>query len=356
MSLIDSIGSSSMFEDTSTPYVPSHADAAPRLEIVPKKLNYIFQSDRIALSFSRLQTLRICPRMFQCRELCGQGSYTPTIHTAYGHAFAAGVQELFRSGSLTKAFMAALEAWDYPYFSDPWGKAHNKSFNYAVASIQTWYETIFPQLADDYQIAVLNNHAAIELFVYLEVGIGYDYQIHIDIILERKSNGALTVFEIKTSGMPQQRANWENSIQTLGYYTEVATIAAMEGRYVDPDIVYIVQQVGKLGNTAENNGFYTFIFSKGEHAATEFMMDLATQTAIIELYIENGYFPKYGHSCVQFGKPCQFFGTCDSIPLLAREQSQSQNYENSDLTAADYVLTFESIITTLDGNPNGTTT
>ena len=334
--------------DSDTVYVPDHTHGEIPLDIQPKKLNYIFEPDKISLSFSRLQTLRTCPRKFLCRELLGQGSYEPTIHTAYGHSFAAGVQELFRSGSLARAFLAVLEAWDYNYFTDPWGKQSSKSIYYAIASVQQWYYSVFSQLQTEYVIAQLQGKPAVELFVYLAVGDSYNYQIHIDLVLEHIETGNLTVCEIKTSGMPQQRANWENSIQTLGYYTEIAAIAAMENRTISPEIMYIVQQTGKLGDSAANHGFYTFLFAKDSSAPAEFMLDLATQTAILETYLENDYFPKYGHNCVTFGRPCQYFGLCDDIAALPRSASSAQHYEHNNLTSADYVLSFESVVYLLE--------
>lgn len=355
--IIASIGSMAM-DAPDTPYIPPHTNGMVSLEIVPKKLNYIFTPDSMTLSFSRLQTLRTCPRMFLCKELVGSGSYKPSIDTAYGHAFAAGVQELLTSGNLSRAFLAAIEAWDYQYFTDPWGKKHNKSFWYAIASIHQWYYSVYLGLADDYEVATLGGRPAIELFVYLQVGAGYNYQIHIDVVLRSKVSGNLVVCEIKTSGMPQQRANWENSLQTLGYYTEIAAIAAKCGEQVEPEIMYIVQQVGKLGDVDANHGFFTFIFAKDRNATAEFMMDLATQTATLETYTGYGYFPKYGHNCVQFGRPCQFFGTCDSIAQMPRSSntSTSQHYEENDLTSADYVLTFESIVQLLGDSSDASTT
>lgn len=339
-------------EDIETAYIARHIEGEQPLAITPKKLNYIFEPNKIALSYSRLQTLRTCPRMFLCRELQGQGQYEPTLDTTYGHSFAAGVQELFRSGSLARALLAALEAWDFPYFTDPWGKKYNKSFWMCIASIRQWHTTVFPQLQDRYRIATFLGKPAIELFVYVAVGEGYSYQIHIDLILEDIESGAIVIVEIKTSGQTQQRANWENSLQTLGYYTAAAAIGKNENRKVEATILYIVQQVGKLGNMDEGEGFFIFEFAKEPTAVSDFMMDLATQTAILEVFIENGFFPKHGHNCVQYGKPCKYFGLCDSLPNLPANTAQGQHYENNDLTSADYVLTFDAIVDLLSESNN----
>lgn len=328
--------------------VASHITDEPWFEIHPKKLNYIFEPEKIALSFSRLQTLRNCPREFACKELGGQGSFQPSIHTAYGHAFGAGVQELFRSGSLHKAFLAALEAWDFPYFDDPWGSVKHKSFFHATASLEQWYYTVFPVLDEEFELAYFDGRPGIELFVYMAIGDTYSYQIHIDLVLQNRLTREFVVTEIKTSGMVQQRANWENSLQTLGYHTCINAISKQHGiQAVSPTILYIVQQTGKLGDPAADHGFYVFDFAKGDNAPAEFMMDLGAQISVIDLYLQHKYFPKYGHNCVRFGRPCPLFGVCDSMPTSGAS-ADVQHYENNDLTTADYVIDFESVVNILE--------
>jgi hypothetical protein len=334
---------------TSAPSVPrDFHDTA--LEIRPKKLNYIIEQSRIALSFSKLQTLRDCPRKFQCKELGSAGEYTPSIDTAYGHAFATGVQHLFiTEGDLPRAMLAALDAWDYPYFTDPWGQKADKSFWACINSLQRYHETQFPILHNEYGIAVLDGKPAVELFAYVKVGQGYSYQVHIDLVLQSRWTGALVVAELKTSGMMQQAANWQNSLQTLGYYTLLSAIAARAGLQVDAEIMYIVQQTGKLLKPEDNYGFHTFHFVKEQIAHGDFMQDLAMHCTILDLYIENAYFPKYGHNCVAYGRPCSYFGSCDHLPSRQHGavQTAAAHYEVQDLTSADYVLEFEEIVNLL---------
>lgn len=312
--------------------------------IVPKKLDYIIEPNIIALSYSKLQTLKTCPRMFLLKELLGSGSYQPSIDTAYGHAWAAGVQELFRSCSIHKAMLALIDAWDYAYFESPYGGKEAKSVWSCVMSLQLWYETQFNVLTEKYKLAIIGDMPAIELFVYMRAG-NFSYQVHIDLVLEDRFTGELVVTEIKTSGLPQQRANWENSSQTLGYYTFVKVIAAQQGKRVHPSILYIVQQTGKLFKFEDNNGFFLFPFVKGVETPVEFMQAVDCDIHMLETYIERKYFPKYGQNCVRWGRPCPYFGTCDSTIVSGKTEN---HYVNATLDDAHFVLEFDQIIDSLE--------
>ena len=77
----------------------------------PKRLGYVAQEGVIALSYSRLNTLYSCPRKFQLSELMGRKSFSPTMHTAFGHAYGAGVQTFLQyapSPPAAEAFMHDL--------------------------------------------------------------------------------------------------------------------------------------------------------------------------------------------------------------------------------------------------------
>jgi PD-(D/E)XK nuclease superfamily len=337
-SIIDAFGSFDFSTDT-----VAENNVTPN-GIVPKKLDYIIEPNIIALSYSKLQTAKTCPRMFLLKEMMGSGSYTPSIDTAYGHAWAAGVQELFRSESICKAMLALIDAWDYAYFESPYGDKAAKSMWSCIMSLQIWYETQFSVLTLKYKLAVLGNKPAIELFIYMRAG-QFSYQVHIDLVLEDRFTEELVVTEIKTSGLPQQRANWENSSQTLGYYTFIKAIAAGAKKSVHPQILYIVQQTGKLFKYEENNGFFLFPFVKSVETPVEFMQAVNCDIRTLELYIESQYFPKYGQNCVRFGKPCYYFGSCDDTLVAS---TPANHYLNATLEDADFVLEFEQILDLLE--------
>lgn len=310
---------------------------------VPKKLDYIFEPDVITLSFSKLEVFRRCPREFFHKELYRKGGYKPSLDTSYGHAFAAGVQKLFETeGNIYQAFLAAVEAWDYRYLEDPYNKTRPKpkSFWHCIYALMLWANEEFPILNAKYKLFP----TGIELFAYLRVNDSHSYQVHIDLVLQNRYNGNLTVTEIKTSGSIQSRAMWENSLQTRGYYTVIKAWAKQQNLEVEPEILYIVQQTGKLKKPEENYGFFKFFFEPTSDVPDDFMLDLAMQCATINLYIQNNYFPKDGKQCVRYGRECELFGICDESPDNLPDDSAYISME----TKPDISLTFEEIVRILE--------
>lgn len=314
---------------------------------IVKKLGYIYEPEKITLSYSRRQTLFSCPRKFLLKELNQQGTFSPTIDTSYGHAFAAGVQELFRSGDLARAYLAALSEWDFDDFEVPFANKKQKSFWACLASLQMFECSEFQMLSSEYKLATVEGKEGIELFVYMSVGPSFSYQIHIDLVLQRHDNGALVVAEIKTGGSPHLEASWSNSDQTLGYYTFLEFLSKKYDLPFEQRILYITQQTGKFTDSEDNYGFATLIFMKDETAATEFAHNLLLDVELIKLYIDHNFFPKRGNACVNFNTTCQFFGECDSVELQQQEGKETV-YESLTLDDADFIFDITDLIDSFD--------
>ena len=304
-----------------------------------KKLGYVYDPEQSAYSYSRLQTLYSCPRKFQLKELAQASSYDATIHTSFGSAFGAGVQELWRSDSLPRATLALIAAWDYPAFEDLWGKDKHKSIFHCIQSLGIYHATVHQELSLDYRLAYLQGKPGIEFFAYMQIGSHDYYQVHIDLILETKTTGALVVLEIKTSGMVQQAANWENSLQTKGYFALLTVVSSKLGLPIAPKIIYITLQTGKLALPDEYFGFNVFHFAKPAYIASDFTLSLLQDLTMLDIYKADGHFPKRGHSCVSYNRPCEFFGICDDIPLT----KAGNVYESLTLDDVDFYLTIDDL-------------
>jgi hypothetical protein len=225
---------------------PINPDNLLPRKVTERKLGYIYEPDKLALSYSRRQTLNRCARLFQLREIKQRKSRTPSIDTAFGSAFGAGVQELFKSGSVERATIAALGSWDYPEFEDMYGKKHNKSFWICVESLEIFAAQYLPSITSEYELADLDGRSGIELFVYINIGSSFNYQIHIDLILQNRETKALCVVEIKTSGMDAVESDWGNSSQTLGYYAILEALSRRMGLHIEPCVDYICFNPKKL--------------------------------------------------------------------------------------------------------------
>lgn len=159
------------------PFYPAATSGATK-PVSVHKLGYVSQPNVIALSYSRANSLHSCPRKFLLKELQQRKSNYQSVDLSYGSAFGSGIQELFRSGSVERACLAALAAWDYPEFTDLWdgNRKETKSFWFCVESLHTFYTNVFPALWADYELAYIDGKSGIELFVYIGIGESYSYQ------------------------------------------------------------------------------------------------------------------------------------------------------------------------------------
>lgn len=312
-----------------------------------RKLGYVWEPDIIPLSYSRFNTLHSCPRKFLLKELKQQKTPFESVDCSYGTAFGAGIQEMFRSDDIHRTIVAALAAWDYQEFEDIWGKKHDKSFWMCIASLEAFYASKFQDLYSEYELARIDGHEGIELFVYIAVGESYSYQVHIDLILQHRISGALAVVEIKTSGMVQQEANWGNSEQTLGYYAIIETLSRRYNLPMEPRVYYITQTTGKLQDTYSDQGFNIFCYEKPIGNSASFVQNLMVNIGVVELYIDSQHFPKRGNSCVTYGRPCEFYGMCDMEHLMNAEPVQGNIYESLSQKDCDFVIQLDEMIATL---------
>lgn len=313
-----------------------------------RKLGYVYDPNKIALSFSRLAVLHSCPRKFFLREICGHAERKSTIDMAYGSAFGAGVQQMFRTpGDLPRAMLAALAHWDYEEFDDPWGKKKDKSLAMCLYALEVFFNTQYPIIAQEYRLAWFGDRPGIEPLVYIIISESYNYQMHIDLILERISDGALSVWEIKTSGMMQQEANWGNADQTAGYYTVLEYICKKYNRPFDPSVTYITQQTGKILDSNVNFGFSIFTYQKNPKLGLDFVRSTLLTIEQIESYVDSEYFPKRGASCVTYNSPCQFYGLCD-LQAMMEESAEPDAYESLTLDDCDFVIDLSELINSLE--------
>lgn len=309
------------------------------------KLGYVMESGKITLSFSKLETARTCLRKFQLKELQNRRAQFTSIDMAYGSAFGAGVQELFRSDDLDRANLEASLAWDYPEFEDIWqgAKKKDKSFGMCLWALELFYNSEFQAINSEYELAYFDERDGVELFVYLDVGENYSYQVHVDLVLAHRESGALCVMEIKTSGMAQQEANWGNADQTMGYYALLWYLCKKYNRPFEPVVFYLTHQTGKQLEAENNYGFITFPYVKDESTILDFVRTVMIDIDILDTCQEMDYFPKRGSSCVTWNRPCEFYGTCD-LTLEKGFEPSDTIYEHLTMEDVDFVVDINSLL------------
>lgn len=266
-------------------------------EIDPVKLLANQRAALRELSYSSWQTVRGCPRRYELRKFT-KYARTDTIDTLFGKAVGIGVQTLIASGGdMAKAMFAAWLEWPYKEYTFE-DQKKKKSLWYALHALKK----VPAFLQADYEIAMIGGVPACELGIKISLPDGFYYRGFIDTVLRRKSDGKLTVLELKTTGMRYvDDAMYENSEQGIGYSIALDQIDPEATNY---DVLYMIY----LSTSME---FDPRPYPKTKLARANWLQALLMQTRIIQMYEAEGMFPKNGDSCYGYSRQCQFFRMCD---------------------------------------------
>lgn len=337
-------------------------EQAKKLEYPPAKLTYIQVEGVQSLSYSKLNTLYECPRKFQLRELEGRRSFEPTAHTAFGHAYGAGVQTylqyapapLHPNADLQEAqehkqqterataiaIVAALAAWDTYDITDDAPKG-GKSFYDAVRGIRIFIGDTASTILEQYKLhqfvcADGSIKPAVELLCYIEVTEAYSYQMHIDAVLEDRATGALCVLEIKTGSRAFARADYENNSQTMGYCVSLQAYGMLSDIQVEHRALYLCYNASDMVTQ-------TFEFARSLDIGMEWVATLLMDVQTIETYKEFNLFPRRGGSCKNFNRICEQFTTC-TLATRAPNDSNDDSFAHAGIELADIVISSDKLL------------
>jgi hypothetical protein len=259
---------------------------------------------RNVTSYSMQQKLHECPRKFQLYKLEAdanepneaQGEGNPDF--AFGHAVGAGVAAIDAGTSSDEAVFQAFLAWNIDLFAEKQtktGRDPKKSFHHALWAIEL-YPVFRADETDLREYDVVKNEATIAV----DFENGHLYTGHIDTILRHRSTGRYKVKENKTTVFGTVHpALYENSDQALSYSVVLDSFGASEY-----DVLYTIY------STSEQR-WLQFEFTKSNRAKAEWIQGQFFVHSDIEAYEEANFFPKRGGSCLTFGRPCEYFGSCD---------------------------------------------
>lgn len=257
-------------------------------------------------SYSQLQDLHTCPRMFQLNKAQAKqpsldldDGVQSNVDFAFGHSVGGGVATLLATTSLKAGLFASFVAWKADYFAT--NERGNKSLPHAQIAIEQFYHQ---DLLSDWQIYNLpTGEPAVELAFSINCENGYRHYGHIDIILQHKNTGRLAVGEVKTTGYASiDEASYANSNQGLSYGIVVDNIAPGNS---DFEVLYLVY-------SSASKEWQVLSFVKSLTAKAAYLQDLLLDQGQVSQYRQLNFFPKRGESCAnQFGRRCKYFGVCD---------------------------------------------
>lgn len=278
-----------------------------------KKLDYYNRTYK-GSSYSRSLALHACPRKFELDAKFEINARRESVTFAYGHAVGAGVQYTIAGYSLPKMLVRVLQEYDYPM--DTVGTANeirsNKSlWSALMMSAKFWHAYNNKQLVNlnGWEIAKFKGEAgkelvAVELTFVIDLGDGFTYEGHVDLILYNPVLNRYLIVELKTTGSKVvDEASYRNSAQALGYSVVVDTIAGDLKASASFDVLYYVAK-------SVDESFIPLVFTKTPEDKAKWIMSIITDKRTIEMYEDLGFYPQYGESCYNFFRRCDYYGRC----------------------------------------------
>jgi hypothetical protein len=286
------------------------------------------------VSYSGLGEFRTCERKYYLDKLSvGRGD--STADTAFGHAVGAGVQALWRfNGDIEKAAAACFFAWDTDFLAEK--ESTKKSIGYALKAVQA-YLPFWQVLSREWELAVIDGIPCIEYSLVLEFPNGFRYRSFVDFILQNKETGEIQINEIKTTGAKyEHEAMYGNSDQGLAYNVIADLLAPGKNSFW-------VDYWSYFTNKGE---WVNFPFAKSLVDKARWLKTTLTDLDAIAKCEKEDYWPTRGHSCMHFGRPCIYYGTCklpdrflaSSNELLAGKMEKEQKKTYSFVVKVEDVL------------------
>lgn len=232
--------------------------------------------------------------------------YENNMDLAFGKAMETGVQDVLLGKTKQETFFDMLLSWDMP-LDAVHPKNYNKTFMDASIAIDKFF-WIKDNLFNGWEIAYFNGKPAIELSFCIDLGNGYYYVGHADIILYSPTQNLYRVIENKTTNFRNvDEAMYKNSDQAVGYSVILDSIAKDKNATATFEVFYLVY------SSAEEQ-FKLFNFTKSRSSRAGWLNTILFDYQRIELCRKTGFWPKRGGSCFSFNRRCRYFDLCDLPP------------------------------------------
>lgn len=271
------------------------------------------------LSHSTLQTLHTCERKLQLTKLLvTEIEREESEHLSFGKAFGAGVATYLATQDANRAM---FEAW-MAYW--PEIETDKKSIARCIAAL----EVAFPRLDTiliDYEVVDFEGKAAVELSFRLDIDPNHYFVGYIDVVLRNRYSGQYVVFEVKTTGLQLYDLSplYKNSGQALGYSIALDRIAGE--KLASYGVLYFVAQLPKDFTPK----IQVFEWTKSLVDRLNWFITLALDVKHMTEMAELNVYPKRGDSCLQYNRPCSFFGVCDlhSVDIPKKREVDTIEYQ-----------------------------
>lgn len=255
----------------------------------------------IRLSYSTLELVNVCERMFQLEKLLAGSSKEDSEHLSFGKAFGAGVAAYLQDQDADRALYEAWLAY--------WPIEETDKKNQARCFVAL--ERAFPELDTllmEYELVYFEGKPAVELNFRLNIDEEYYYVGYIDAVLRNRFTQKYIVFECKHTGslLLDLTPFYKNSGQALGYSIVLDRIAGED--QTEYEVMYFVAQLGKEFNAVR---LHTLVFDKTLADRLNWFLMLGLDVERLKRMADLGIYPMRSGSCVRFNRPCRHFGVCN---------------------------------------------
>lgn len=254
------------------------------------------------LSDSSLDTLHTCERLYQLKRLLSSASRKEDYPaTVFGKAWGAAVASYLVDRDLDKAI---YQLWlDYfPKLED------NRRTEAVCVNMMRAAVPALDLLLQDWEVLSFQDKPAVELSFRLNIDDQYYFVGYMDAAMRNLWTGKRAVFDAKTTGLQLLNLSpvYQNSPQLIGYSIVLDQIVGEE--LAEWDVNYFVGQLGS------GNGFTPIIkpytFTKTLQDRLRWFISLGMDVNHLKEMAALNIYPMRGDSCLQYNKPCSFFGTC----------------------------------------------
>lgn len=302
-------------------------------------------------SYSTFGNLNSCERFFSINKLelaRAYANYTnedpflfeTNMDLAFGKAMETGVQDALLGKTKQETFIDMFLSWDM-LLDAVHPKGYNKTFMDASIAIDKFF-WIKDNLFLGWEIAYFNGKPAIELSFCIDLGNGYFYVGHADIILYNPMLNLYRVVENKTTIYRNiDEAMYKNSDQAVGYSVILDAIAKDKHATATFEVFYLVY-------SASEEQFKLFNFTKSRSARAGWLNTILFDYQRIELCKQTGFWPKRGNSCFNWNRRCKYFDLCD-LPADSFNSTGDFDYITADEIKEhefDFRFTMQEIIDT----------
>lgn len=252
------------------------------------------------LSFSTLDLLHSCERLFQLERLLAGEREAESDHLLFGSAYGIGVASYLEHQDQDRALYEAWLAYWPELDSD------KKSVWRCMQALLRSFSKL-DDLLDDYELVYLQDRPATEMSFRLNIDQDYYYVGYIDAVLRHRYTKQYVVFECKTTGLGLYDLSplYKHSGQALGYSIVLDKIVGES--QTSYGVLYFVCQ---LGRNFQDITCHVMPFDKTLLDRLNWFIVLGLDVKHLKEMQSLQVYPRRHQSCLKYNRPCRHFGTC----------------------------------------------